>query len=126
MSIIKNNILKLFFKLGEYVLFIGCACLIIYYLFNMFIGSPNEIKDTSSKIDLLDDKIDTTIGLQGYVIDRITVIESNQGQIYDAIIENNKLLKQTNKEILNLKKQVKETNNKNIELERYLKTKLSR
>lgn len=104
-------------RLIEYVLTLSLASLIMYFVFNKIIGDPKDIKSSSIKITTIENqvdtvlaKLDTTMAIQGYVTDRISILEENQAELHQTIDETNKLIKQTNREINTIKRQLKEHN----------------
>jgi hypothetical protein len=99
---------KTFGKIGEYLLLIGIACLIIYGFMNKFIGDPKEqkeeIKQAKQEIKINNQKIDSIKLDQNFLLSRIYEVEKNQLMFYSLIDENNKLIVKNNKELNNLKR----------------------
>ena len=91
-------------KLGEYLMFVGSASLIIYFLFRTAFGGTQNIVNMSNNTLEIKSKVDTVLKVDTYIGDKVTLMNEGQQEIMRAIMETQRLVKQTNKEVSSLKK----------------------
>jgi hypothetical protein len=96
----QNNVSKLSSistRLGEYLIFVGTAGAVIYFVFKSIFGSPVEfrtdVKQTLTNTKYSNAKLDTVVEAQNVIYQELQ--QNNEGLV-DRMNDNNTLLKQTN------------------------------
>lgn len=103
----KGKIASLSIKLGEYLLFIGLACIIVYYLMKTVFGDPSTFESMNRGIHDNTSKLDTIIANNQYTVDGLTRIDEAQSLFIKVITDQNKLLQQQNKKLGEINANVK-------------------
>jgi hypothetical protein len=107
MENIKSKLISSGTKFGEYLLFIGLACLVIYYLMKSVFGSPLGIATIEKNTGASSVKLDTVLSKQDTYqeenAESLEHIENAQLIFISLLNENNRLLRQNNGEINKIK-----------------------
>jgi hypothetical protein len=102
--LIKSSLIRL----GEYLLMIGIAAAILYFVFKNIIGSSKEIYKPDPKIAIVESKIDTIAANQKHFIEDFFVLENkiaaDNQRFLNNINQNNDSIKKNLKELSNNKK----------------------
>jgi hypothetical protein len=108
MENLKNRLITSSSKFAEYLLFIGLACLVIYYLMKSVFGSPLGIATIEKNTKVGNAKIDTVLIKQDVYQEEnkesLENIENAQILFINLLNEQNRLLRQNNGELNKIKR----------------------
>jgi uncharacterized protein YoxC len=100
-----------FVKITELFTTVSLAGILIYFLFKLIIGSPEDLKEVSvglkgvnKSIDTLVGSLDTIKSRNSFIMERMLVIEERQVEQSYKLNETEKLIKKSNFELTKLRK----------------------
>jgi uncharacterized protein YoxC len=102
----KTDKQSLISRLAEFLIYVMSAAVIMYYLFKVVFGTPNQLKENNETIGAINSKIDSIYALQDLTYQGVNNLKDDQNEIKELINNNQIMIKENNEEITALKKVV--------------------
>lgn len=112
-----TNKSSLFFSdFSKFVLSVIAAGAIIFYVIKFTFGGPATIKETNGRIGTIDDKIDTVMAMNNFIMERVYNLEQKTEKTDSTLNEINVSLNQNTREVNKFKKLINARFNELISL----------
>lgn len=113
-----KNTAVFFSDFSKFVLSVVAAGAIIFYVIKFTFGGPATMKETNKKINSIDEKIDTVMAMNNFIMERVYFLEEKSEKTDSTLEELNLSVTQNSREINNFKKLVNSRFNELVNLHR--------
>ena len=81
----QTKIKSFFSDFFQYLISVGSAAVIIYFVLKYSFGLPADVKSNNKKLSSIEDKVDTSLAMGNYLMDGVYTLEQKQEKLYQIV-----------------------------------------